>query len=231
MSQNMILRQGGKLNQYFFLQLCACQSFGEKAEDNIFSSVLLLGDINCDFLRKTGHVNMVDSFITEKSFIKSWSKFPVDFTRSQQNENQFISSTLDHFFWNEDLDEQIIDAGVLHSSDNDSDHSPIYCVLKSQPVLAEHQNDNLAQDKPSWRKASPEERNDFQNLLNENLTAIEIPASLNNCNCQANNALHPTGRKSLQAGQMRSSPSEIEHSSGAKFGSRPENQLELSFII
>ena len=124
---------------------------------------------------------MVDSFITEKSFLKSWSKFPVDFTRSQQNENQFIFSTLDHFFWNEDLDEQIIDAGVLHSSDNDSDHSPIYCVLKSQPVLAEHQNDNLAQDKPSWRKASPEERNDFQNLLNENLTAIEIPASLNNC--------------------------------------------------
>ena len=90
-------------------------------EDNIFSSVLLLGDINYDFLRRTGHVNMVDSFITMKSFIKSWSKFHVDFTRSQQNEKQFISSTLDHFFWNEDLDEQIIDAGVLHSSDNDSD--------------------------------------------------------------------------------------------------------------
>ena len=38
-------------------------------------------------------------------------------------------STLDHSFWNEGLDEKILDDVVFHSPDNLSDHSLIYYVL------------------------------------------------------------------------------------------------------
>ena len=103
-------------------------------DDNQFSSVIWAGDINCDFIRKTGHVNMIDNFITEMALIKSWENFPIDFTRCQENENATFFSTLDHFFWNENLSSSIVDAGVLHSPDNGSDHSPIYCVLKGHNV-------------------------------------------------------------------------------------------------
>ena len=150
-------------------------------DDNQFSSVIWAGDINCDFIRKTGHVNMIDNFITEMALIKSWENFPIDFTRCQENENATFFSTLDHFFWNENLSSSIVDAGVLHSPDNGSDHSPIYCVLKSQNVQNDQEIPVCSVEKPSWRKATQEEKKSFKSLLNEKLLAIEIPSSVNNC--------------------------------------------------
>ena len=40
-------------------------------DDNVYSSVLWTGDINCDFIRKTGHVNMIENYLTEMNLIKS----------------------------------------------------------------------------------------------------------------------------------------------------------------
>ena len=150
-------------------------------DDNFFSSVLWLGDINCDFVRRTGHVNLIENFLNENSFIRSWNKFSVDFTRSQENENASFFSTLDHFFWDEEFNESVIDAGVLHSLDNNSDHSPVYCVVRHQNIQLEQENFLSGTEKPSWRKASEEEKVDFQNNLNQRLQAIEIPSSIHNC--------------------------------------------------
>ena len=149
--------------------------------DNQFSSVIWAGDINCDFIRRTGHVNMIANYLNEISLIKSWDNFPVDFTRSQDNENGSYFSTLDHFFWNEELSRSIMDAGVLHSPDNCSDHSPIYCVLKNQNVQFDQENPIANSEKPSWRKASQEERTNFKTLLNQKLLTLEIPTSVNSC--------------------------------------------------
>ena len=98
--------------------------------DNHFSSFVLLGDINCDFLRNTGHVRCVQDFLGEFLLLKSWDKFNVDFTHCHEVEDGSYFSTLDHFFWNEEFSLIVQDAGVVQSPDNNSDNSPIYCVVR-----------------------------------------------------------------------------------------------------
>ena len=105
----------------------------------------------------------------------------IDFTRCQENENASYFSTIDHFFWNEDLSSSIVDAGVLHSPDNCSDHSPIYCVLKRENIQTDQERSFCSSEKPSWRKASEEKKSNFKLLLNEKLLEIDIPFSVNNC--------------------------------------------------
>ena len=63
------------------------------------------------------------------SFHSAWERFQIDFTHvHEMNEHSYVS-TVDHFFWPDTLDDAVIEAGVIHSVDNPSDHSPIYCVL------------------------------------------------------------------------------------------------------
>ena len=60
--------------------------------------------------------------------ISSWDKFDVDSTTTFEHIGQTFTSKLDHFFWSIMLDNLVSDAGVLHLPDNNSDHSPIYCI-------------------------------------------------------------------------------------------------------
>ena len=90
-------------------------------EQNEFTNVVWLGDINCDFLRQTAHTTHIRNFIEENSLIKSWEKFEADFTMCHEIQGQTYISKLDHFFWDEDLEKKILDAGVFHSPDNLSD--------------------------------------------------------------------------------------------------------------
>ena len=150
-------------------------------DDNDFSSVLWAGDMNCHFLRRTGHVNMIENYLNENSFVRSWEHYEVDFTRSQETENGFSFSTLDHFFWNEEFTENVIDAGVLHSPDNSSDHCPIYCSVKLPNIQFTNEKFVSGTEKPSWKKASPDEKLSFKQLLNDRLRAIQVPASMHNC--------------------------------------------------
>ena len=52
-------------------------------EENEFDPIYWLGDINTDFVRKTGHVKCVENFINECQFIKAWDNFHMDFTHYQ----------------------------------------------------------------------------------------------------------------------------------------------------
>ena len=103
---------------------------GFKIWQNEFTNILMLGDINNDFMWNTFHTNQIHNFIEENHLIKSWDNFEVDFTRCQEIQGQTSISTIDHFFWNEGLENKVIDAGVVHTPDNLSDHSPVYCVLR-----------------------------------------------------------------------------------------------------
>ena len=53
-------------------------------QDHQFSSVLLCGDINCDFLRNTGHVKSVQNFLDDFELLKSWDTYKVDFTHCHE---------------------------------------------------------------------------------------------------------------------------------------------------
>ena len=150
-------------------------------EDNNFSSFLLCGDINCDFLRNSGHVRCVQNFLDEFSLQKSSDSYDVDFTHSHEVQDAQYFSTIDHFFWNEEFTEQVGEAGVLHSPDNSSDHSPIFCVINVEPGLVDKTNLPSVKRKPCWDKASQGEKEIFKTSLNDRLEQLVIPESVSAC--------------------------------------------------
>ena len=90
-----------------------------------------------------------------------------------------MTTTIDHFLWNESVSNQISDAGVVHSIDNNSDHSPVYCVIKvahnkvtDTPVVA-------GASRPNWKAANTEEKEAFKQRFGDkciriNLSTIEV---------------------------------------------------------
>ena len=99
--------------------------------DNDFTNLLWIGDINCDFVRRSGHTSRIRDFLNEFSLQNSWGKYEVDFTHSQVVNDTLHTSVVDHVIWNEAFDNSIEDAGVIHLPENSSDHEPIYCVVNS----------------------------------------------------------------------------------------------------
>ena len=148
---------------------------------NTFDGLLLLGDINADFIRNSDHSTQVLKFIHEANLTCSWNKFEIDFTYCYESDSTTRYATLDHFFWNEMLCDKIMDAGVLHSVDNLSDHSPIYCSIN----LGMKSNDKIEKvndvPKPKWNLAQAEEKLIFKVELNRLLSAIQCPSSLLQC--------------------------------------------------
>ena len=83
------------------------------------------GDINSDFRRNSGQVAPVGEAVTELNFLKIWDKYQIDFTCVHNvNDGNVVTSTIDHFFCSSEIGNAILDAGVIHSPDNRSDHSP-----------------------------------------------------------------------------------------------------------
>ena len=146
-----------------------------------FSSVLLLGDINCDFLRRTGHTNLVSSFIDENYLKKAWDRFEIDFTHCHEYNGNSSVSTIDHFCWNEEFDNCIAECGVLHSADNMSDHSPIYCVIDIDQIETCFSQPSVGKEKPSWRKAEPDQKLKYSVELGNKLSDLPVPDSLLHC--------------------------------------------------
>ena len=103
--------------------------------ENEYDSVIWGGDMNADFLRNTVFTSNISRFVEEKSFEKSWDKYPVDFTHVFEREEHTYTSTLDHFFWSEGISCHVVAAEVLHLPNNTSDHCPIYCIvdIKTMP--------------------------------------------------------------------------------------------------
>ena len=150
-------------------------------ENNEFSNLLLLGDINCDFIRRTGHTKDVSSFVEECSLVKSWEKFEIDFTLIHEIKGKSFTSTIDHFFWNQGFDNCISECGVLHSVDNNSDHSPIYCVIDDEEIEACAPKLLLGKEKPSWKKADQIQKQNYSAELDRRLGQLYIPRSLTEC--------------------------------------------------
>ena len=148
---------------------------------NDFDGLLWAGDINADFLRNTNHTDMVNDSLEELSLIKSWDKFIIDFTCCHEQLGVCHVSTLDHFFWSESLDENVLDAGVIHAVDNKSDHSPVYCVLEFQNIEQQVQQQSKHQARPSWKRSNHEQKKKFSNEMENSLTSLIAPKSITSC--------------------------------------------------
>ena len=66
-------------------------------EDNEFDKLIWTGDINADFIRNSMFIGINDDFISNRFMIKSWNRYPVDFTHTFEMNDLCYSSTLDHF--------------------------------------------------------------------------------------------------------------------------------------
>ena len=130
-------------------------------EENGFGSLIICGDINTDFRRNSGQVEVVNDFVEELRLKKVWDRYQVDFTRvSYDNEmgNIISSSVIDHFFYSEGLFDMVQDAGAIHSVDNRSDHSPVYTVLSSLNIKIDISDPVKPSPKPSWKKATQDRK-------------------------------------------------------------------------
>ena len=108
----------------------------------------------------------------------------MDFTHVYEANGNTFSAILDHFFWSQNLDDEIVDAGVIHHVDNKSDHSPIYCVLKLKDGIPDNNSNSettLRKLKPSWNKSTQEQKENFKINITSLLEPISIPECISGC--------------------------------------------------
>ena len=77
----------------------------------------------------------------------------------------------------------VIDAGVLHSVENLSDHEPIYSVIDTPKLETKEQNDEEDRGPPNfdWKSATKDQKLDFNDELFKRLMNLNIPDCAQNC--------------------------------------------------
>ena len=151
--------------------------------ENTFDHVVLGGDINADFSRKTKHVDLISDFVTRNGFEKAWDRYPVSFTHLMEKEGVSHTSTIDHFFWNRRLTDSIEDAGVICIPENLSDHNPIFCKLEVPAGAYQTTKKDAATRRiiPSWRDSKEEEKEQYITELSAQLERLALPTHALSC--------------------------------------------------
>ena len=149
--------------------------------DNEFDSLIWAGDINAEFFRASSHTTTVQDTIADLNLTKAWDRFKIDFTYCHEYLGESFTSILDHFLWNETLDQGVLDAGVIHCPGNKSDHAPIYCVIDTKVIQPEISTEAPQKRNPSWKRASDEEKAGFKESLENKLSLLNTPQSLLCC--------------------------------------------------
>ena len=207
-------------------------------EDTDFDNVIWTGDINADFRRNTKFVRIVEDFISELNIRKSWNRFDVDFTHAFSVNEVTYTSTIDHFFWNDNCDALIKEAGTIHLPENMSDHSPIYCKLDMNIDTLKEASANTPSVKfPNWKKATEEQRNLYVNTLDTSLREITLPVHALNCSdphCKIKSHKQDVDDLMVQvlreietASNDNQTPGKPKHESGERKSSIPNWKTEI----
>ena len=144
-------------------------------------SVVWTGDINCDFLRKTRHTEIVIEALDNLNMTTTWKKFKIDFTCTYEREGVTYVSTLDHFLMDGELSMSVLDAGEIHHPENTSDHDAIFFVFDSIAVEQSSVHATPKIPKPSWRMASEEDKLQYTYKLDTKLNCIMVPTQISEC--------------------------------------------------
>ena len=107
----------------------------------------------------------------------------VDFTHCQVQQRQISTSVIDHFVGNNMVYNLIEEAGVFHSGENPSNHSPIFAKLKLNNI--DFSTESIKSSKRvNWSKASEEAKQYYHNTVTEKLNSLTIPACVQCMNMQ-----------------------------------------------
>ena len=136
-------------------------------------AVIWGGDIIADFARDNRHTGLVKELLGELNLVTIWDTFEADFTCVYEREGVSYLSLLDHFIASEGLGQEILEAGVIHHPDNFSDHSPIFCVLRSITISNSSKEAFPECKKPSWKRASSIQKETCKSLLEDRLRNTE----------------------------------------------------------
>ena len=83
-------------------------------------------------------------------------------------------------FYNDDLEDHIGDAGVIHLGDNISNHSVIYVKVQTGN-LPRIINNSEHCPKQNWKSATQNDKNEYRQRLRNKLENIHIPECIIDC--------------------------------------------------
>ena len=178
---------GGNFEENELMQLLA--EVRRIIEVSRCQNISLQGDLNCDFSRQTPFVQIVRALCEELDIESIWSHprqegqskiAAVSHTYCQLVENVARNSLVDHFIFNKNLYEAIVEAGSVQSVDNFSWHDPIYCKLSLGKLNLDLETVNF-KPKPSWKISSDHDKQAFSDDLDIRLSEIKIPACVQTC--------------------------------------------------
>jgi hypothetical protein len=155
-----------------------------------FTDLRILGDLNYETGRQTSHAKIINTFIMNNNLNTTWDFHAIDFTYMFESENgQSKRSTIDHFIGLRRQNERIVEAGVIHRVENSSDHEVIYCIIQLKFQVTADEKISSSQEIPklSWKKATEDQKLEYNDVLFRNLMSIESPECISNCrdlNCK-----------------------------------------------
>ena len=175
-----------KTQDFDTTELCSTlEAIKSVLKENEFDRVIWCGDINADFSRNTTFTTIVDGFVKDNMLESAWEKFPVDFTHTYERDDQTFTSTLDHFFWDGQISGSVEEADVLHLPGNTSDHCPVYCKIEiDQMDIKKTTRQASGKVLPSWKRASPEQKEIFTIELEEKMRTVNMPPRCRNVHCE-----------------------------------------------
>ena len=150
-------------------------------EANHSDSIFWAGDINSDFSRNSNHTRAVQDALQDLGLLAAWDDFDADFTCAHELLGRTFTSLLDHFFWNTTFSNSVTDAGVLHLPGNMSDHSPIFCTFDTSLIQEQSSKPSRQNPRPSWKRASTEDRSHYMISLEDRLSQLSGPDSVSAC--------------------------------------------------
>ena len=122
------------------------------------------------------------NYIDEYNMLKAWDAYPIDFTHEHSINDITYASTIDHFFWNDIMSNNVLEAGVIHLAENTSDHHPIYCTIHFCNLSWIKKPEDIRNTKPTWKRATEGQRNNFNQDLEKQLNKQAVPDSIKECN-------------------------------------------------
>ena len=149
-----------------------------------FDDVIWMGDVNADFCRNTKHVWRIGAYLNDTKLVKAWDSFQIDFTHEFENDQTTFTCNIDHFFWNANLNNKVLEAGVLHLPDNLSDHSPIYCKIDYEYAEQEEKtpiNSSNRALKLNWESLTQIQKDGINYNIEERMLNIQIPSCIKEC--------------------------------------------------
>ena len=185
-AQNMVLSEAESADlQNLLSNISAIKlKYAKKIDTSI-----ILGDINFDSHRYTGHTQAVNTYLETERLCSVWDFFPADFTFSSRDS----FSTLDHFLISNTQSNMVLEAGPVHDPENMSGHCPIY--MKVDLTKANNPPEEISRNpRLNWGRSSPEQQESYSNQLGDFLHHCDDCLQCDNILCENVAHLHDIER-------------------------------------